>query len=119
MGRKLLIGTISSIALLALLGKGAIVYLHSSCDQFRIFEPPCSSLLTTAQTEALLGDRQGAVAELMKVRPGQIIVASQPQSRCSGKSLIVIVHPSENDCDALNEIIRRDFSDIPYKIING
>lgn len=55
----------------------------------------------------------------MQVSPGMINISVQPQSRCSGKDMIVIFHPSERDCDSLNEIVRRDLPDIPYKIANN
>lgn len=118
MRRKLLIGTIGSFALIALVGKGLLVYSHRTCGQYSIFEPPCSKLLSIEQTEALLQSRQSAVKELMQIRPDFVRVSNNPQSRCPGKSLIFIDHPSESDCDALNEILHRDFSDIPYRIVN-
>ena len=116
--RSILLISIGSLALMALIGQGLLVYVHESCGQYPIFEPPCSRLLSAVQTEALLQSRQSAVEELMQVSPGFVRVSHSPQSRCSDKSLIFISHPSENDCDALNEILHRDFSDIPYRIVN-
>lgn len=119
MRTKLLVGIISSIALIVLLRQGLIIYAQGSCGQYPIFEPACSELLSVARTQQLLQSRQSAVEELMQVSPGMIEISVQPQSRCPGKSIIVIFHPSERDCDSLNEIIRRNFSDIPYKIVNN
>ncbi|MGB3310643.1 MAG: hypothetical protein WA939_18040 [Nodosilinea sp.] len=119
MRTKLLIGITSSIVLVVLLSQGLIIYAQASCGQYRVFEPACSELLSDTKTKELLQSRQSAVDELMQISPGMIEISVQSQSRCSGKSIIVVFHPSERDCDSLNEILRRNFSDIPYKIVNN
>ncbi|PZO18529.1 MAG: hypothetical protein DCF25_09685 [Leptolyngbya foveolarum] len=119
MRTKLLVGIIGSIALVVLLSQGLMIYTQGSCGQYPILEPACSELLSVAETQKLLQSKQSAVNELMQISPGMIDISVQPQSRCPGKGMIVVFHPSERDCDSLNEIIRRDFSDIPYKIVNN
>lgn len=116
---KLLIGIISSVALVFLLSQGLTIYSQASCGQYLIFEPSCSKLLSVAKTQKLLQSKQNAVEELIQVNPGMVNVTVQPQSRCPDKGMIVISHPSERDCDSLNKILRRDLRNMPYKIINN
>lgn len=119
MRTKLLIGVTSSIALVVLLSQGLRIYSQGSCGQYRILEPACSELISVAETQKLLQSRKSAVDELIQISPGMINISVQSQSRCSDKGIIVVSHPSEKDCDSLNEIILRNFSDIPYKIVNN
>jgi hypothetical protein len=118
MRTKLLIGIAGTVAIVVLLRQGIIMHEQGSCGQYPVFEPPCSELLSLAETEELLRNRQNTVKELMQVNPG-VNVSVMPQSRCQDKGIIAIAHPSEKDCDALNRIIRRDLSDVPYKIVNN
>ncbi len=92
--------------------------MGGSCDRYPIFDPPCSRLLSVLETESLLKNKQSAVDELIQVDPGFIRVANRTRSGCADKGVIVIYHPSEGDCDALNEILAREFSDIPYRVVN-
>ena len=120
MRTKLLVTIASFVALVVILGYyGLIVYAQASCGQYRIFEPACSELLSDEETQRLLQSRQSAVEELLQVNSGMVNVYAQPQSRCSDKSIIVISHPSERDCDSLKKILRKNFSDIPYRIDNN
>ena len=118
MRTKSLIGTIGSVAVVFLVIQGLKIYLYTSCGQYRIFEPPCSRLLSAAETQAFLDRNQSVVNELTQVDPGHAQVSFQEESRCPGKSMLVIGHSSERDCDALNAILRRNDFDIPYRIIN-
>jgi hypothetical protein len=119
MGTKLLAGIASSIAFAILLGTGIHIYSQGSCGYYPILELDCSELLSETETQKLLQNRQSDFKEIMQINPKTINISVQPESRCPGKSVIVISHSSEKNCDAMNEIIRRDFSDIPYKIVNN
>ena len=120
MRAKRLVTIVSSVALAVFLGcYGLVVYVQSSCGQYHIFEPACSKLLSDQETQKLLQSRWRAVEELLQVNSGMVNVYAQPQPRCSNKNIIVISHPSEKDCDLLNKILRKNFSDIPYRIVNN
>ena len=118
MSTKSLIAIAASIAVVFLGVQGLSAYLHASCGQYHIFEPRCSKLLSTDETQAFLDRNQSVINELIQVDPAFISVSTREESRCPGKSMLVIEHPSERDCDALNEILHRDPFDIPYRIIN-
>ncbi len=118
MRTKSLIGIVSSVAIVFLVIQGLQIYLYTSCGQYRIFEPACSKLLSAAETQEFLEQNQNLVDDLTQVRPGMIEIFVREESRCPGKSILVIEHPSERECDALNEILHSDAFDIPYKILN-
>lgn len=119
MRTKLWVTIVGSVALAILLMLGLITYARSSCGQYPFFRPDCSELLSLAETQALLQSRRSAVEELMQVRPQLVTVSAVSQFGCPGKSVIVVSHPNERDCDLLNKILRKNFSDIPYRIVNN
>jgi phage FluMu protein Com len=116
---KLWLAIASLTALVALVGQGIYIYTQGTCGQYPIFGPDCSKLLSEAETQKFLQSKQSAVEALTQINPEQITITASAEPRCSGKSIIFITHPSENDCDAINAIVRQDFSDIPYKLINN
>ena len=115
---KLLIGAVSVTAIALLVSEGLTLYAYTSCGQYRLFEPPCSKLLSTADEQAFLEENQTVINELKQVEPGWIDVLFREEARCPGKSMLTIGHPSEDDCDGLNKILHRDVFDIPYSIFN-
>ncbi len=119
MRTKLLIGTISSIAVGFFLSQGLRIYSQSSCGQYFIFEPSCSELLSVTETQKLLQSNQSVVKEIKQINPGQIEVYVREQPNCSNKAIVVITHSTEKDCDLLNNILRRNVFNVPYKIVNN
>ncbi|MGB3765941.1 MAG: hypothetical protein WA947_05240 [Phormidesmis sp.] len=118
MSTRSLVGIAGFVAVVFLAGRGLHIYLYASCGQYHIFEPPCSTLLSAAETQAFLDKNQDVVDELTRVSPGFVQLSTREESRCPSKSILTIEHPSENECDALNKILDRDAFDVPYKIVN-
>jgi len=119
MRTKLLIGTVSFVAIGFFLFQGLRIYTQGSCGQYPIFEPSCSELLSVAETQKLLQSSQSLVKEIKQINPGQIEVYVREQSHCSDKAIIVITHSTERDCNSLNEILRRNVFNVPYKTVNN
>ncbi len=120
MRTKLLLAiAIGAVSIVVFTGTGLIIYTQGSCGQYRIIPPNCSKLLSVTESQEFPRSRQSTIEKLEQARPGLINVYVEPQARCQNKGIVVISHPSERDCDSLNEIIRRDLPDVPYKIINN
>ncbi len=119
MRTKLLLAIVAFVLAVFFSAKVFVIYAQGSCGQYRIFEPSCSELVSSAEAQRLTQGGQSPVEEIMQINPGLIQIYAQPQARCPGKSIIIISHPSENDCDSLNKAIRKYFAEVPYEIVNN
>jgi hypothetical protein len=89
---------------------------YNSCGYYSFIQPPCSKLPKISSVKAALEKNQEKVSELKKISPAVYVSIQEP---CDGKGLIVISHPSEQDCVHLKKVVEGEkFLGFPYKIIN-
>ncbi|MBW4650668.1 MAG: hypothetical protein KME06_18560 [Kastovskya adunca ATA6-11-RM4] len=118
--------SVATIIILIIIGFGLVKFgfreisrSQSSCGDYGFINTPCSQLPTIAGAEKVLNEHKSKVNQIKNVNPNFITVEVQESNNCAGKGIILISHPSENDCDSLKKILGKNFWGIPYKIINN
>jgi hypothetical protein len=110
---------IVAIVLLVTVGSGIYRFIkgaYSSCGDYSFIEPPCEQLPSISEVKRVLDANRIEVNKLKKISPNVFLSVREP---CQGKGLIIISHPSEDECASIRKVLSNNkFLGLPYKIIN-